>query len=59
MPEEMVLLFESLQQSPVRAGEIRAWVDKDPVLSRMHENVWRGWRRTDSDGRSTSARPAV
>ena len=49
VPEKSVLLFESLQQSPVRAREIRALVDEDPVISRVHENIQQGWRHTDSE----------
>ena len=47
LPGEMVLLFEALDSTPIRAPQIREWVDKDPVLSRVRDNVRRGWQATD------------
>ena len=44
LPGEMVLVFETLNQSPLTATQIKWWVDKDPLLSRVRENVRRGWR---------------
>ncbi len=47
LPTETVLLLESLEASPVSAAQIKTWVDRDPVLSRVRDNVRQGWRRTD------------
>ena len=47
LPGEMVLLFETLNSSPLTAAEIRALTDKDPLLSRVRNNVLRGWHDTD------------
>ena len=47
LPGEMVLLFEALDSTPIRVPQIREWVDKDPVLSRVRDNVRRGWQATD------------
>ena len=43
LPGEMVLLLEQLNQSPVSAIQIKAWVDKDPVLSQVRTYVLSGW----------------
>ena len=48
LPGEMVLLFEALDNTPIREPQIREWVDKDPVLSGVRDNVRRGWQATDS-----------
>ena len=47
LPGEMVLLFEILNSSPLTATEIRTLTDKDPLLSRVRNNVLRGWHDTD------------
>ena len=47
LPGEMVLLFETLNSSPLTAAEIKALTDKDPLLSRVRNNVLRGWHDTD------------
>ena len=47
LPGEMVLLFEALDSTPIRASKIREWIDKDPLLSRVRDNVRRGWHTTD------------
>ena len=47
LPGEMVLLFETLNSSPLTAAEIRSLTDKDPLLSRVRSNVLRGWHDTD------------
>ena len=47
LPGEMVLLFETLNSSSLTAAEIRALTDKDPLLSRVRNNVLRGWHDTD------------
>ena len=47
LPGETVLLFEALDSTSVRAKQIREWVDKDPILSRVRDRVRRGWQATD------------
>ena len=47
LPGEMVLLFETLNSSPLTAAEIRSLTDKVPLLSRVRNNVLRGWHDTD------------
>ena len=47
VPGELVLLFECLQHSPLKAAQIRTWTDKDPVLSRVRDRVLSGWRDTN------------
>ena len=46
LPGETVLLFETLGNTPLRASQIKLWIDKDPLLSRVRENVRRGWYST-------------
>ena len=43
LPGEVILLMECLSISPVNAGHIKAWITKDPVLSRVRDAVMRGW----------------
>ena len=43
LPGESVLLLQNLQESPVTATQIRAWTDKDPVLSQVRNFVLHGW----------------
>ena len=47
LPRKLVLLFEMLNSSPLTATEIRALTDKAPLLSRVCNNVLRGWYDTD------------
>ena len=42
-PPELVLLAEHLQDSPVTAKDIRAWTEKDPILSRVFQFLLQGW----------------
>ena len=46
LPGEMILVFDTLSTSPVHAAQIKTWTDKDPLLSRVRENVRRGWQTT-------------
>ena len=43
IPEEIVLLLESLQTSPVTADQIKTWTNHDPTLSRVKKLVLQGW----------------
>ena len=45
VPGELVLLFECLQYSPLKAAQIRTWTDKDRVVVR--DRVLSGWRDTN------------
>ena len=47
VPGDVLLLFQTLQSTPVRADQIRQWTDTDPVLSCVRRNVLSGW--VDSD----------
>ena len=47
IPGDVVLLFETLNNSSLTAPEIRTLTDKDPLLSRVRNNVLRGWHDTD------------
>ena len=49
LPGETVLLFEALDSTSVRAKQIREWVDKDPILSRVQDRVRRGWQWQATD----------
>ena len=47
VPGDMLLLFQTLQSTPVRADQIRQWTDTDPVLSRVRRNVLSSWVNSD------------
>ena len=47
MPGDVILLFETLNNSSLTPTEIRTLTDKDPLLSRVRNNVLRGWHDTD------------
>ena len=47
MPGDVVLLFETLNNSSLTATEIRTLMDKDPLLSKVRNSVLRGWHDTD------------
>ena len=42
VPAELVFLMEQLNASPVTAGQVKAWTDKDTILSRVHDAILRG-----------------
>ena len=46
MPSETVLLFETLECSPITATQIKAWTARDTMLSRVAEQVLSGWSST-------------
>ena len=46
LPGEMVLVFNTLSTSPVYAAQVKTWMDKNPLLSRVWENVRHGWQTT-------------
>ena len=47
LPGEIILLFETLNDSPLTARDVRALTDKDPLLSRVRNNVLHGWHDID------------
>ena len=47
LPGDVLLLFQTLQGTPLRADQIHQWTDTDPVLSRVRRNVLSSW--VDSD----------
>ena len=46
LPGETIFLLDTLQGSPVNAAQIRAWMSKDPVLSKVQTMVLQGWTHT-------------
>ena len=43
IPGDVLLLFRTLESTPIRATQIRQWTDTDPVLSRVRRNILGGW----------------
>ena len=43
LPGELVLLMDSLQDSPVSAVKIKKWTDHDPLVSRIWKCILQGW----------------
>ena len=46
LPGDVLLLFRTLDDSPVKAVQIRQWTDTDTVLSRVRRNLLSGWVNT-------------
>ena len=46
LPEEIVLLLETLQLFPITAAQIKTWASQDPVLSKVRDLVLQGWLDT-------------
>ena len=46
-PPELVLLMEHLADSPVTAGHIHDWTQRDPSLARVLQYVKQGWSEQD------------
>ena len=42
-PVETVLLMDMLHSLPVTAKQISHWMDRDPLLSKVHTMVLKGW----------------
>ena len=42
----MILLFEVLHNTPLRATKIKEWVDKNLLCSRVRDHIRRGWGDT-------------
>ncbi|KAL5505800.1 hypothetical protein EMCRGX_G007305 [Ephydatia muelleri] len=43
IPTELVLLFESLKDSPVDCSQVKHWTKKDPILSQVLQYILAGW----------------
>ena len=46
LPEETILLLETLQLFPINAAQIKTWTNQDPVLSKVRDLVLQGWLDT-------------
>ena len=46
MPEELVLLMETMEFSPVTVKQIKTWTERDPVLSTVRRFVKQGWPKS-------------
>ena len=46
VPADTILLFETLEASTVNASEICKLTNKDPILSRVRDNLLKGWKDT-------------
>ena len=55
-PTEMIHLMEYLDTSPVSSAQIRAWTERDPILSKVKEITLSGWP-TDTTGMEEELRP--
>ena len=42
-PEDIILIISAIEESPVCASDIRWWMAKDPILSKVLCYVTRGW----------------
>ena len=48
-PGEVVLLMETLHNTPVDSKMIRRWTDLDPVLSKVQRLAQSGWKHTSEE----------
>ena len=46
VPSELVLLMEQMSSGPLTTAEVKSMIQQDPVLSRVHSYVLRGWPET-------------
>ena len=46
IPSELVLLMEHISSGPLTATQVKTMTQRDPVLSRVHSYVLRGWPST-------------
>ena len=46
MPEELVLLLESLENSTVNVTQIKHWTNHDPILTKVRQFVRNSWPRS-------------
>ena len=55
-PAEMIHLMEYLDTSPVSSAQIRAWTERDPILSKVKGMTLSGWP-ADTTGMEEELRP--
>ena len=49
MPEELVLLLDTVRTTPITSKQVKQWTDRDPILSRVRTFVHKGWTETSED----------
>ena len=49
LPGEVICLLQTLQSSPITAEQIRQWMSKGPILSRVRELVAKGWNENSDE----------
>ena len=47
LPGDVLLVFRTLEGTPITASQIRQWTDTDPVLSHVRRNLLSGWVKSD------------
>ena len=47
LPQETVLLLQNLKLTPVTAAQIKSWTSRDPMMSKVHDMVLKGWTYTN------------
>ena len=47
LPGDVLLVFRTLEGTPVTASQIRQWMDTDPVLSHVCRNLLSVWVKSD------------
>ena len=48
-PAELILLMDTLDNTPVHAAQIRRWTESDPLLSQVREMVLKGWKEVKTE----------
>ena len=43
IPEELVLLLDTVRTTPITVKQIKQWTDRDPILSRVRTLCQKGW----------------
>ncbi len=43
IPEELVLLLNTVRTTPITVKQIKQWTDRDPILSRVRTLCQKGW----------------
>ena len=49
LPGELIQLVHYMQSTPVRATEIRKWIEQDPILAQVKRFVLSGWPTVEQD----------
>ena len=49
LPGDVDLLLNHLSEVIVTASQIKAWTEKDPILSKVHHLILHGWPTSNSD----------